>query len=87
MRPGGRDQGIALGGHVSQTGPQPGEILDGLAHGGSDLRGDLDSRLEELRLDPPLVLLVVVEGKKDLVDAGDELVALPPNDLELFLDS
>jgi hypothetical protein len=33
------------------------------------------------------VLLVVVEGKKDLVDAGDELVALPPNDLELFLDS
>jgi hypothetical protein len=47
------------------------------------VRGDLDHRLEQLRLDPPLV------GRRlrDLVEARDELVALLVEQLELLLDA
>jgi hypothetical protein len=41
--------------------------------------------LEELSLDP-LFFLAPFEGQKNLVDPRDELVALPVQDLELFLD-
>jgi hypothetical protein len=44
---------------------------------------DLDHGLEQLRLDPPLV-----GGRLgDLVEAGDELVALLVEQLELLLDA
>jgi hypothetical protein len=56
-----------------------------LAHGSRDVGRHFDHRLEELSLDP-LVLLAPLEGQEDLVDPRDELVALPVQDLELFLD-
>jgi hypothetical protein len=56
-----------------------------LAHGSRDVGRHLDDRLEELSLDP-LLLLAPLEGQKNLVDPRDELVALSVQDLELFLD-
>jgi hypothetical protein len=44
---------------------------------------DLDHRLEQLRLDPPLV----GSSLGDLVEARDELVALLVEQLELLLDA
>jgi hypothetical protein len=47
------------------------------------VRRDLDHRLEQLGLDPPLV-----RGRLgDLVEARDELVALLVEQLELLLDA
>jgi hypothetical protein len=45
--------------------------------------GHLDHRLEQLGLDPPLVSRSLC----DLVEAGDELVALLVEQLELLLDA
>jgi hypothetical protein len=61
------------------------EIGHRLAHGARDVGRHLDHRLEELSLDP-LLLLAPLEGQKNLVDPRDELVALSVQDLELFLD-
>jgi hypothetical protein len=64
---------------------QAAQILHRLPHGCRDVGRDLDHRLEELRLDP-FLLAVALEGGQDLVDPGDELVALGVEDLELLLD-
>jgi hypothetical protein len=56
-------------------------LLDRVGHPGRHL----DHGLEELGLDP-LLLLGPLECLQDLVDAGDELVALAREELELLLD-
>jgi hypothetical protein len=61
------------------------EVDHRLAHGSRDVGRHLDDRLEKLGLDP-LLLLAPFEGQKNLVDPRDELVALPVQDLEFFLD-
>jgi hypothetical protein len=62
------------------------EVGHRLAHGSRDVGRHLDDRLEELSLDP-LLLLAPFEGQKNLVDPRDELVALSVQDLEFFLDT
>jgi hypothetical protein len=47
------------------------------------VRRHLYDRLEQLRLDPPLVR----SGLRNLVEARDELVALLVEQLELLLDA
>jgi hypothetical protein len=47
--------------------------------------GDLDHRLQELRLHLGRLLLAL-EGGQDLVDPGDELEALAVQELEFLLD-
>jgi hypothetical protein len=61
------------------------EVGHRLAHSPRDVGRHLDDRLEKLSLDS-LFLLAPLEGQEDLVDPRDELVALPVQDLELFLD-
>src|SRR6185312_15413726 len=80
------DDRVALGRHVAQTPAEALQLLHGLAHGRRDVGRHLDHGLEELRLDA-LLLPVALEGRKDLVDPGDELVALGVEDLELLLDT
>ena len=87
MRPGGGDERVALGGGVAQSRPEAAEILHRLVHRVRDTRRHLDSRLEELGLDASLVLFLVLDLREDLVDAGDELVALATEELELLLDA
>jgi hypothetical protein len=81
------DERIALRRRVPQPRPQALEVLDGLVDRARDVRRNLDDRLEQLGLEPALVLLLVFDLREDLVDAGDELVALPAEDLELLLDA
>jgi len=71
--------------HVAQAPTQVVQVGHRLAHGSRDVGRHLDDRLEELSLDP-LLLLAPLEGQKNLVDPRDELVALSVQDLELFLD-
>jgi hypothetical protein len=83
MSAGRGDHGAALGGRVSERRTQAARVLDRLGDRAGDMRRDLDDRLEELGLDPTLVR----RRFRDLVEAGDELVALLVEQLELLLDA
>jgi hypothetical protein len=65
---------------------QVAQVLHRLVHSRDDARRDLDDRLQELGLDP-FLLLAALEGEEDLVDPRDELIALAVEDLELLLDA
>src|SRR5919199_4138992 len=82
MRAGARDQRAALCGGVAEPRPQLARLLDRLRHVRGDGGGDLEHRLEKLRLDS------LVAGRLGhLVEARDELVALRREELELLLDA
>ena len=82
VRAGGGDERPLLGSGVAEPRAELSSLVERLADAAADGGRNLEHGLEELGLDPLVACLL-----GDLVEPGDELVALGREELELLLDA